>query len=329
MFRTQTDLPPASSHPRSAFTLIELLVVIAIIGILIALLLPAVQSAREAARAAKCQNNLKNIGLALHNHHAQYEVFPRGYIVQNRKTEAWGWPIFILPFLEQGALQERLDIYNRRLTDLLAEGSDIRLVQTRLPVFRCPSDTTAELLPTRPRHFNGIGAPAGFEPSTSNYMGNRGFYDLGGEFRNNGVLFGDSDIRLEDIGDGTSCTFLCGERDWRCSSGTWIGARNPPGSGMFGAYMLLGRVSMKLNDPRPGDAHNTCTEGFSSTHPSGAHFLMCDGSVHFISENVSFSNAGLTAKDIHKARPYDGQLLGIYQRLGIINDEQMLSKGQY
>ena len=108
---------------RGGFTLIELLVVIAIIGILIAMLLPAVQAAREAARRMSCTNNLKQIGLALHAYHDAHRLFPQGYINQPALHEAWGWTVFVLPYLEQCSLYNRLDVNNRRLTDLMTDGT--------------------------------------------------------------------------------------------------------------------------------------------------------------------------------------------------------------
>jgi len=308
----------------AAFTLIELLVVIAIIGILIALLLPAVQAAREAARRMKCTNNLKQIGLALHSYHDVHKTFPIGYIAQPSLTEAWGWTVFILPYLEQKPLYDKLAVNDRRLTDLLDECTDIPLLQSHLSDFRCPSDNTTRLLPHEMRHFEGITWPKhpGFEPATSNYMGDRGLFDKPGAFRNDGVFFGNSRVNFASISDGASQTFLVGERDRRCAAGTWIGARNPPGPDMWGAFQILGRVSMKLNDPKLGKS-NTCTEGFSSMHPDGANFLFCDGAVRFVSDTIEFDNAGYTQTMITDGTPYDAATaaqFGVYQLLGIRDD---------
>jgi prepilin-type N-terminal cleavage/methylation domain-containing protein len=316
-------------RPRG-FTLVELLVVIAIIGILIALLLPAVQAAREAARATQCRSNMKNVALALHNYHGTHGKFPPGFIRQDRREESWSWTNFTLPFLEQQALYNALGVNERRLADLfIAAGGDLKspeiaLVQTPLAIFRCPSDRTPALLPgfgAGDRHFEGNNTPGRFEPASSSYMGLRGFLDARCDIddgkdacRTRGIFHGDSDVAFRHISDGTTNTFLLGERDFRCKSGSWVGTRNPPGPDMFSCYYVVARVSIKFNHPTTGD-HNTCTEGFSSAHAGGGFFAMCDGSVRFINENIDFNN-GVNPKDnLHTVAG-----LGLYQRLGIRDD---------
>src|SRR3954471_10685812 len=104
----RVELTAVSKPKRCAFTLVELLVVIAIIGILVALLLPAVQAAREAARRAKCQSNMKNIALALQNYHSARNRFPKGFVSSSEKVESWAWSNFALPYLEEQAIYDRL-----------------------------------------------------------------------------------------------------------------------------------------------------------------------------------------------------------------------------
>lgn len=141
---------------------------------------------------------------------------------------------------------------------------------------------------------------------------------------NNGVFFADSQVGIEQITDGTTNTFMAGERHLRCLAGSWIGVRNPPGPDMYSSYYVLGRASLKINHPTTG-SHNSCTEGFSSAHPSGAHFAMCDGSVRWVDEGIGFSNGGHRIGDYNayfaKDMENPGQL-GLYQRLAIRNDGQ-------
>ena len=151
-----------------------------------------------------------------------------------------------------------------------------------------------------------------------------GLYDARAEMENNGVFYGEFRVEIKHITDGLSKTFAFGERDGRCHSGTWIGARNPPGPDMWGSYYLRGRVSIRLNDAR-SPSPNTCTEGFSSAHAGGGYFAMCDGSVTRIQDDIDFGNGGLAGSAITNAQQspkFDPTQLGVYQRLGIRNDQQ-------
>ena len=364
--RNETDAP-------RGFTLVELLVVIAIIGVLVALLLPAVQAAREAARRAQCQSAIKNIALAVLNYESAKNELPVGVVSQPVQAEAWSWSTFALPYLEQQAIYDRLrpsSTYmmppdgtrsgKRNLCDLFiaakSNAKELEPLQTPLSIFRCPSDNTPDLVPFDgsprgvrtfesdkwERHFNGTYSQQvtpQFTPSTSNYVGSRGFVDVscGCAYPNcseanwvgdpkqcegNGVFNGLIPVELKQITDGTSSTFLLGERDSYCLSATWIGVRNPPGANMLGISWALGRVSLKFNHPQTGD-HNTCTEGLSSKHPGGGNFAFCDGSVTFISEDIEYDDAGnyeeLGVDNFQGMR--DGKIIGAYQRLGVRNDE--------
>ena len=310
--RKAWEIRVAGQRRFGGFTLIELLVVIAIIGILIALLLPAVQSAREAARRIHCNNNLRQLGLGVLNYNETYGSFPPGCIDGDHNEESWGWGALILAFVEQEPLYEQLRVTERRLTDLLRHHSDRKLAQMPMATFRCITDETPKRLPPETRHFFGDGNVGKIELGTSNYVACQGLHDQSGPFRNNGVFFNGSGIRLKDITDGASHTFMLGERDERCGSAVWAGCRNPPGPCHWGVYQNRGRVSEKLNSPREPQPRNNgrlfccdcCSEGFSSAHPGGASFVFCDGSVHFIGDNIE----------------YNERALGMYQRLGIRND---------
>ncbi|MCH2200351.1 MAG: DUF1559 domain-containing protein [Fuerstiella sp.] len=312
---------------RYGYTLIELLVIFAIIGVLIAILLPAVQTAREAARRIQCANNLRQLGLAIHYYHDYHGSFPPGCMDDEHKQESWGWGTFILPQIEQNQLYEQLDVTNRRLTEILQDPGVNRLVQTPIAVFRCPSDSTPDQLPAELRHFNGNGNIEELELGTANYVACQGLYDEGGSFRNNGVFYNGSVTELKDIRDGTSNTFMLGERDMRCASGVWAGCRNPPGGCNWGVYQNRGRVSEELNSPVTRESPNqcdSCSEGFSSAHSGGAWFVFCDSSVRFISDEIHFSNGGLSQSELNNEVDYDRQQLGVYQKLGIRDDGMLV-----
>ncbi len=322
---------PCSSR---GFTLVELLVVIAIIGVLVALLLPAVQAAREAARRAQCTNNLKQIGIALHNYHDTLRTLPSGWIMKAGDEAEWGWPAFILPFAEQQPLYDKLGVQRRRLWDVVRNTTDRALLQTKLKIHRCPSDITPALSPAGTsglachRHFQCSGCDINFQLATNNYMGNSGYFDPSGIAGHNldalrtGVFHANSSYNFRDITDGLSQTFAVGERDFRCRAGVWAGSRNPPGPDMWGSYFIRGRVSVKVNDPRqpPTNCSTTsCTEGFGSLHPGGAMFLFCDGSVHYVSNGIQYNTNGADHQST-TGTPLDYTQLGAYQRLGMRAD---------
>jgi prepilin-type N-terminal cleavage/methylation domain-containing protein/prepilin-type processing-associated H-X9-DG protein len=383
---------------RHGFTLVELLVVIAIIGILVALLLPAIQAAREAARRSQCQSNMHNIAIAALNYHDVNKKLPPGFIPTGPGTsiESWSWSIFLLPYVEEQDLYDGLwpaarfvqpvdgnrrpggtltagQPLGRNLADLFAGGrpEDIALVQTPLSIFRCASDATPPLVPCDgncaasnfpdrdqdtdqwERSFKGTYSaplwPANpFYPSASNYVGNRGIIDAGcpgsGPSNNwvpdktrcdsNGVFYGDSQVSIKQITDGTTQTFLIGERDKFCLAATWIGVRNPlDGAEMHSQYWALANVDEALNDPITG-AYDTCTEGFSSAHVGGGYFAFCDGSVRFIDEDINFNRAGnsdtcyVKTPALQRCKPEVlGKFIGVYQRMawrddGLVIDEE-------
>jgi prepilin-type N-terminal cleavage/methylation domain-containing protein/prepilin-type processing-associated H-X9-DG protein len=352
---------------RKAFTLVELLVVIAIIGILVALLLPAIQSAREAARRTQCSNNLKNLSLGLHNFHDSYKVFPPGLDFGSWTTPVWGWSYHILPYIEEKSLQDQLSTsatgagahrtLQQVFTDAGANASypAIRAMQTPLPIFRCPTDITPELLPAtisssfgeapfRPFSPTTPTTPADFQPATSNYVGSRGFFyqrtcnptsRLGCD--NTGVFYVDSKVGIKDITDGTSHTFLLGERDERCNAATWLGGLSPPDVDLKRGYFQLAVTYWDLNNPELDHGSGVagwfraCESAFSSAHPGGANFAMADASVRFIPDTIDSNNAGPgSANPIQhpyvpiSASPYPpnwpNESIGVYQRLGSIDD---------
>jgi prepilin-type N-terminal cleavage/methylation domain-containing protein len=347
-------MSPLRLRKNSGFTLIELLVVIAIIAILIALLLPAVQQAREAARRTQCRDHLHNIGLALHNYHDSFRSFPSGTAPLRDPTnnfnvvanfESWGWPALILPYIDQAPLSNQLGVNQRSLHSALmtiyAAGGNSALDQAfpPIPMYQCPSDTTGPRLQNgmRRTHFNGSAgfADNSWRPPNLNYPGSTGGVsaDLraprhAGNRDPMGIFFNGGAIKMRDITDGSSNTFMVGEREYRCGAGSWLGARNPDGNGTQGNDYHLARVRPPLNDPlNTGD--DECTDGFSSKHEGGAFFLLGDGSVRFVSENIDFNNAGAPERN-DQGIDWPNDILnngftlnqvGIYQRLGMRRDD--------
>jgi prepilin-type N-terminal cleavage/methylation domain-containing protein/prepilin-type processing-associated H-X9-DG protein len=306
------------------FTLVELLVVIAIIGILVALLLPAVQAAREAARRMQCGNNLKQLGLGLHNYHDAFKTFPDGWLYINNpplpfvaaqpNTETWGWSAMILPYIEQGPLHQQLGVTSRTLYQALATGAPfLPLMRTRLNVLMCPSDTgyNAGGLVHNNRNFNnGNGTLLGGFATpvlvgVSNYPGNAGHRSVAANTVNTGVLNGEKGVRISDIIDGTSNTIAVGERETKnCRSGTWLGVRNPNGAGGQAVWVVAANAGPKINQDHVAIAWNQasaigvpggCGEGFSSLHPGGVQIALADGSVKFIAETINHNWVATTA----------------------------------
>jgi len=328
---------------RRAFTLVELLVVIAIIGILIALLLPAVQAAREAARRMQCTSNLKNLALAMHNYHDTNRHFPAGFdrntatssAANNR--ECWGWHAMLLPFIEQEALHDQLNVSSMTLQQVCASATSqtVVLMQTKLSIFVCPSDAGGSDLAHADRHFGGgVGTNAGglgdWRPGITNYIGNRGVKDKPRDDGDtHGVLFFDSDMKMARISDGTSNTFCIGERSSLPGrAGAWIGVRNPNGDGSRGLWYNIGHSRSQLNAPTPPigwSSDKGSGEGFSSDHPGGANFAFCDGSVHFLADTIEFGTgapSGRSGQIWNDFSPGDSDYdwYYVYHRLSRRND---------
>jgi len=299
-------------HPHRAFTLIELLVVISVFGILIALLLPAVQAVRETARRAHCSNNLRQIGLALQNYAQIKGVLPPGYVsrwdpVFLRETGAgWGWASMILPQLEQNPIYNQINFPVKLPDPTLAT---VRTVP--IAIYFCPSDD----MPTTWMASAGLvevskGAIAELtipicEVAGSNYVGVYGVGEPG--VAGDGVFFRNTSVRISEITDGLSQTMAVGERAIQLLKGrgqaTWVGAvpgarfwscdilaggdpdATGPCVGEDGSGMTLGHTG---EGHGPGDPYSDVNQ-FISRHGRGAHFLFCDGHVNYLKLSMDYA----------------------------------------
>jgi prepilin-type N-terminal cleavage/methylation domain-containing protein/prepilin-type processing-associated H-X9-DG protein len=292
---------PRSVRPPRAFTLIELLVVIAIIGVLIALLLPAVQKVRDAAHRAQCMNNLKQIGLALQMYHDNNEKFPTGYTqtlppARPVRYQLLSWMGRILPYIDQAPLSAQMELAFDASNDAWSF-RHATIYGKVIPTYICPSDD---------RQFRAQKVDeAVLEIGFTGYLGISGTNLRA----NDGVLYWNSAVQIKEISDGLSNTLLVGERPpssnlwfgwWYNGTGQWDFSfhTDPPHyTGSGSVVMGLAEINTKGNAEDapemllcrtgpytfgPGTAHEPCDMfHFWSLHGGGSNFLLCDGSVHF------------------------------------------------
>jgi prepilin-type N-terminal cleavage/methylation domain-containing protein len=266
---------------RRAFTLVEILVVIAIIGILVALLLPAVQAAREASRAASCKNNLKQIGLALHMYHDNHRRLPPGWTGNPGPDDptGWGWGAELLEQIEQRNVQGIVQL-NLPIDHPLNKQAR----ETPVPTYLCPTDILEAKFVIHGgaddeyANQDQIGSPM-FLVAKSNYAGLFGISEIedvpsAGE----GVFFHNSRLTFASISDGLSNTLLIGERGSKLGSSVWMGVI----SGTNNSKARI--VGSADHTPNHSEHH---FDDFSSFHPNGVHFLVGDGSVQRINDQIN------------------------------------------
>ena len=297
---------------RTAMTLIELLVVISIIGVLVALLLPAVQSAREASRRMNCKNNLKQLGLGLLNFESAHRRLPPGfehiYGGPNDSHDLranWSWGTYVLPYIEQEAAFSQLGSTKVNLSQVINSNQPKydAILQTSIPTFLCPSAANAGSINDR-RAYNPRGRMLPL--SISNYVANNGSSAIlyRPPQKSRGVFWANSNLRLSEVTDGTSNTVLLGERAWSrktnaahpgyenlTAAGVVFGCRGALQGSARGLSDVLGSGNLRLNyrggiTSSPGDVSSRAFRAYGSNHAGICNFVFVDGSVRSLSEDI-------------------------------------------
>jgi prepilin-type N-terminal cleavage/methylation domain-containing protein/prepilin-type processing-associated H-X9-DG protein len=276
---------------RTGMSLIELLVVLAIIAILLALLVPAIQRTRDAAARTQCADQVRQIGLACHAYHDTFGTFPPGYHACHSAdpmatSPGWGWASYLLPFVEQGSIAQEIAFHKP------IEDPENIARRTLVRLYICPADSGL------PDTFDITDAYGGFitEAAPTSYAACYGSGELDEvSGPKQGVFHRNSHVALTDISDGTSTTMLIGDRAWQHAMAPWAGAvnrgvirpgpRNPwPSAAPYPAPNLACFQSNGIN--RAGDPDGSLDELFSF-HRGGANVVFADGSVRFLSEQIS------------------------------------------
>ncbi|QDU64934.1 putative major pilin subunit [Planctomycetes bacterium Pan216] len=299
------------------FTLVELLVVIAIIGVLVALLLPAIQQAREAARRSQCANNFKQLGVALHNYHDAHGAFPPAVITTEdagnvcnpntggRDASRAPWTVMLLPFMDEQQRYDRFNFeqpfpYGMNTSGVGHNGigaANIPQVLDPLAKFQCPSDPLSGNTP-RNNYFACMGGgpqPPTGEDAAYPCANNDAGLQLA-VFFNNGTMFINSKVRLASLSDGSAKVFALGESVYQNARSGFPSAYNTWATGTHpgtGRWVMLSSTAAAVDsiNSRPfnrGTTGNWVDQNrlFGSHHPGGCYFAMGDGSTHFVSETI-------------------------------------------
>ncbi|MGY8768499.1 MAG: DUF1559 family PulG-like putative transporter [Pirellulales bacterium] len=331
-----------TTQRKQGFTLVELLVVIAIIGILIALLLPAVQQAREAARRTQCTNNLKQIGLAIHNFHDTFGVIvPMGTENGNGNENnhgSYSWKVYIMPQLELNNTYEALDIPQgnstvdywprayqgkQRLHDAISSNPvKLAIMQSPVDAFLCPSSSGPELNEIKPIPYsNGNGTNF---LARSDYVAVNDADQMDRQGPDGTFIWAryDRPRKFAHITDGLSNTLFVGERCYELG-GEIIGGAvvfgfpgDQAGAGTqankTGFHCIAGSGLLPINSTT-GGSQNRHRQGFASNHPGGVQFLFGDGSVHFIAETIDHKTNDATNSTFeYLIEIQDGKVVGEY-----------------
>ncbi len=278
-----------SVNRRSALTVLELMVSVSIIGILAALLLPALGSARESARRVSCTSHLRQIGVALHCHHDTNRALPAGWTFGPSAESAYGWAVPLLPYFEQHGLSAGIDCKKN-----VSDPSNEIARSTPLEIMLCPSDITEPLFTlyqgsededeedgaAKSEAFSSSVANPLVRLPTANYVGMFGTIEADNTIPapvGDGVFLENRFVRFRDFARGLSNTLAVGERTMAQVPSTWLGVDL---AGEDAAARLVGSALEGINNPLADECD------FSSRHPGGAGFLWGDGHVSFISEDV-------------------------------------------
>lgn len=286
------------SRPWRAFTILELLVVIAIIGALVGLLFPALMAAREAARCMQCKNSLREIGVAMQQHHDAVTKLPEAWRFSSDKVSGYSWAIALLPYLEESSVAKSI---NYNLPVSAPQNEVTRNIE--LPIMRCPSDisdTTFDLLPESPAHpFTPSSANADPAPGQSvslvrlpiaNYIGVFGTLEADETFpapAGDGPIVSNRAVRITDLQRGASHTIVVGERPAAMVPSTWFGVNF---KGEDAACRIVGSAITSPNcEP--------CDEcEFGSRHSGGSNFAWADGHVTLVHSDIDRTEYQLLSK---------------------------------